>query len=174
VRGCRRAWQKGHEMERRWKLSGNTGKRATSAELAGFLETSMRQFGHASLPFVSAAHDEPGQAWRAGSTLRRLSHQSCRQPRQPNLQGRAFLSSAEKIFRGPANRAAALSTRPFRARFWGGHANSWSESFSCGALVFLSPFARTWSAQRSGWALVGPMEGQAVQCTASAPSLEIL
>jgi hypothetical protein len=37
------------------------GQARNASELAGLLESSLRQLGHASLPFVGAAHDNPSQ-----------------------------------------------------------------------------------------------------------------
>src|SRR5580658_2942755 len=83
--GLEAAWQHGQVLN--------------TVELGGLIETSLLQLGYASLPFVTAAHDDP-------ACLATLD-QSCDAfitnhvaNRASRLQGRTFLSSTEKIFPG--------------------------------------------------------------------------
>jgi urease accessory protein len=73
------------------------GEVRNPAELASFMEASLEQLGRGSIPFVTAAHDQPdeaGQLDRHCDTFL-TNHVANRASR---LQGRAFLASSGKIF----------------------------------------------------------------------------
>jgi urease accessory protein len=83
-------------LEAAWQHGEVRGR----AQLASLLEASLRQAGHAALPFVLAAFDEPDRL----NEFDRLcdafttSHVANRASR---LQGQALLASAERIFGAP-------------------------------------------------------------------------
>jgi urease accessory protein len=83
-------------LEAAWQHGEIRGR----AELLQFAEASLSQLGHATLPFVTAAHREPARL----AELDRLcdaftsNHVANRASR---LQGQALLASAERIFAHP-------------------------------------------------------------------------
>ena len=81
--GLEAAWQHGEIRNR--------------AELASFLQTSLGQFGHAVLPFMTAAHREPEKFTEFDRlcdafTTNHVANRASR------LQGRALLASAGRIY----------------------------------------------------------------------------
>src|SRR5260370_24110485 len=76
------------------------GELRNSSELASFVDASLRQFGHSSLPFTIAAHAEPAQLIELDLLCESftLNHVANRASRS---QGRALLASAERIFALP-------------------------------------------------------------------------
>jgi len=68
-------------------------------ELMLFVEASLEQLGHATLPFVAAAFDLPGQVveWDALCDVFITNHVANRASR---AQGRAFLSAVERLSNG--------------------------------------------------------------------------
>jgi urease accessory protein len=73
------------------------GEVSNSSALASFLEASLEQLGNASLPFVTAAHDQPEDADELDRRCEAFltNHVANRASR---LQGRAFLASSGRIF----------------------------------------------------------------------------
>lgn len=76
------------------------GELRTSAELASFVDASLRQFGRNALPFTLAAYAEPGRLIELDQlcdsfTLNHVANRASRS------QGRALLASAERIFALP-------------------------------------------------------------------------
>jgi urease accessory protein len=146
------------------------GQARNACELGALLESSLRQFGHASLPFVNAAHDDP-------ACLATLD-QSCDAfitnhvaNRASRLQGRAFLSSTEKIFPGRRN------DRPPCGHFapvFGAVARSLGLQRSRAARLFFFLHLRGLVAAAIRLGIVGPMEGQALQHRLSPVAGEIL
>lgn len=81
--GLEAAWQHG-------EVRGRT-------ELLTFVEASLAQLGHATLPFVTAAFDEPGRLTEFDQlcdafTTNHVANRASR------AQGRAFLTAAERVF----------------------------------------------------------------------------
>lgn len=81
--GLEAAWQQGEVRDRK--------------ELASFLEASLQQLGHASLPFVTAAFDQPARVaeWDGLCDAFTTNHVANRASRS---QGRAFLAAVERIY----------------------------------------------------------------------------
>jgi urease accessory protein len=82
--GLEAAWQHGEVRNR--------------AELAFFIEASLQQLGHAALPFVMAAYDEPEKLNEFDHlcdvfTTNHVANRASR------AQGRAFLTAVERIFK---------------------------------------------------------------------------
>jgi len=135
------------------------GEARNGSELAALLETSLRQFGHASLPFFDAAHDDPGQLGALDQCCDAFltNHVANRASR---LQGRAFLSSAGKIFPGP--RIGPPSFGHFAPVFGAVTRFLGLKRFRAAHLFFFLHLRGLMAAAiRLG--IVGPMEGQALQ-----------
>jgi urease accessory protein len=135
------------------------GEMRNSSELKALLESSLRQLGHASLPFVSAAHDDP-------SKLVALDH-ACEAfltnhvaNRASRLQGRAFLSSTEKIFPG---RQMARPPCGHFAPVFGVVARSLGLERSRAGRMYFFQHLRGLMAAAIRLGIVGPLEGQALQ-----------
>ena len=142
--GLEAAWQHGEIRNR--------------TELAGLLETSLWQFGHSSLPFFNLAHLEPPQLeaidLRCDAFL--SNHVANRASR---LQGRAFLSSAEKIFP-----SVKISPPPcgHLAPVFGVATRSLGLKRNRGARLFLFLHLRGLVSAAIRLGIVGPMEGNAL------------
>ena len=143
--GLEAAWQHGQVLN--------------TVELGGLIETSLLQLGYASLPFVTAAHDDP-------ACLATLD-QSCDAfitnhvaNRASRLQGRAFLSSTEKIF--PGRQISRPPCGHFAPVFGAVTRTLGLERSRAGRLFFFQHLRGLMAAAiRLG--IVGPMEGQALQ-----------
>lgn len=146
------------------------GQVHNSLELGALMESSLRQLGHASLPFVTAAHDNP-------ACLATLD-QSCDAfitnhvtNRASRLQGRAFLSSTEKIFPG---RYKGLAPCGHFAPVFGATSRSLRVERSRAARLFFFLHLRGLIAAAIRLGIVGPMEGQALQHRLRSVAAEIL
>jgi urease accessory protein len=141
------------------EASWQHGEVRNRSELAALLETSLRQFGHASLPFFNAAHDAPGQLGALDQCCDAFltNHVANRASR---LQGRAFLASAEKIF--PRRQLEAPSCGHF-APVFGAATRSLGLKRPRAASLFLFLHLRGLVAAAIRLGIVGPMEGQALQ-----------
>lgn len=73
------------------------GEIPSRAALASFIEASLRQLGHASLPFVTAAHRDPNQVAELDQLCDACASNHVAN-RASRLQGRALLNSAQRIF----------------------------------------------------------------------------
>jgi urease accessory protein len=152
------------------EASWQHGEVRNASELAGLLETSLRQLGHASLPFVCAAHDDPGNLpvldQRCDSFI--TNHVANRASR---MQGRTFLSSTDRIFPG---RRLAPPPRGHFAPIFGAVARTLGlERCRAGRMFFFQHLRGLISAAiRLG--IVGPMEGQALQHRTVPAAHEIL
>ena len=133
------------------------------AELASFLEASLVQLGHGSLPFVTASHEDG----RAGELLDRLcdaflsSHVANRASR---LQGRAFLASSAKIFNvGEVGRVAKQFPFGHFTPAFGAVTRALELSRSEAARLFFFQHLRGLVAGAIRLGIAGPMEAQALQ-----------
>jgi len=154
--GLEAAWQHGEARNR--------------TELAALLETSLRQFGHASLPFCNAAHAEPGQLGDLDQCCDAFltNHVANRASR---LQGRAFLASAERIFPG---RQINLPSYGHLAPVFGATMRSLGLKRVRAARLFFFLHLRGLVAAAIRLGILGPMEGQALQHRLSVVAEEIL
>jgi urease accessory protein len=135
------------------------GEARNSSELAALLETSLRQLGHSSLPFVGAGHDEPGQLLALDQCCDAFlsNHVANRASR---LQGRAFFSSTEKIFPG------RQMGRPLCGHFapiFGAVSRTLGLARPRAGCMFLFQHLRGLIAAAIRLGIVGPIEGQALQ-----------
>jgi urease accessory protein len=146
------------------------GEVRSASELAALLESSLRQLGHASLPFVGEAHGDPGQLAALDECCDAFltNHVANRASR---LQGRAFLSSAEKIFPG---RHVVRPTCGHFAPIFGATARALGLERLRAARLFLFIHLRGLVAAAIRLGIVGPMEGQALQHRLSPVAGEIL
>jgi urease accessory protein len=146
------------------------GEVRSASELAALLESSLRQLGHASLPFVGEAHGDPGQLAALDECCDAFltNHVANRASR---LQGRAFLSSAEKIFPG---RHVVRPTYGHFAPIFGATARALGLERLRAARLFLFIHLRGLVAAAIRLGIVGPMEGQALQHRLSPVAGEIL
>jgi urease accessory protein len=146
------------------------GEVRNASELAALLETSLRQLGHASLPFVSAAHDEPGQLpvldkWCDTFITSHVANRASR------LQGRAFLSSMEKIFPG---RQIVHPPCGHFAPVFGTVTRTLGLERSRAERMFFFQYLRGLIAAAIRLGIVGPMQGQALQHRLNPLAAEIL
>jgi urease accessory protein len=146
------------------------GQVQNTLELGGLMESSLRQLGHASLPFVTAAHDDPSGLAPLDQSCDSFitSHVANRASR---LQGRAFLSSTERIFHG---RYKALAPCGHFAPVFGAISRALGVERSRAARLFFFLPLRGLLAAATRLGIVGPMEGQALQHRLSAVAGEIL
>ena len=151
--GLEAAWQHGEVCNR--------------TELAFFVEASLGQFGHGALPFMLAAHADPGRL----SELDQLcewfttNHVANRASR---LQGRAFLASARRIFCVPALERflPSADARPLNYHWspvFGVVVRSLEIDRDSAARLFLFVHLRGLIASAVRLGIVGPMEGQSLQ-----------
>jgi urease accessory protein len=146
------------------------GEIRNSAALADFLKSSLRQLGHGSLPFFNAAHESPERLQELDLHCDAFltNHVANRASR---LQGRAFLSSSDKIFKKPQTQAPPCG---HLAPVFGVVARSLRlPRFRAGNLFFFQHLRGIVAAAiRLG--IVGPLEGQAMQHQLTPVSLAIL
>ena len=139
------------------------GEVRNPAELALFLETSLEQLGHGSLPFVTAAHDEPddaGELDRFCDTFL-TNHVANRASR---LQGRAFLASSARIFSSTeVGRKAREFPMGHLAPVFGTITRSLEVSRARASRLFFFQHLRGLVAGAIRLGIVGPMEAQACQ-----------
>jgi urease accessory protein len=158
--GLEAAWQHGEVRQ--------------SSELASFIEASLAQLGHGSLPFVTAAHDEPD----AAAELDRLcdcfltNHVANRASR---LQGRSFLASSRRIFHS-IEIAPAAKSFPIGhfAPAFGAVARLLDVSRKGTASLFFFQHLRGLVAGAVRLGIAGPMQGQALQHRLAPRALAIL
>ena len=142
--GLEAAWQHGEIRHRDHLLS--------------FAEAGLLQLGHAALPFVTTAHAEPDRV----AELDRLcdvftsNHVANRASR---LQGRAFLTAAQKIFE------VSLSESPFLhiAPVFGASLRQLNVTGETAARLFFFSHLRSVLAAAVRLNIVGPMEAQILQ-----------
>ncbi len=139
------------------------GEICDSAALASFLEASLEQLGHASLPFVTAAHDEPDHARELdGHCDAFLSNHVAN--RASRLQGRAFLASSGRIFcSGEVVRKCKEFLLGHFAPAFGAVTGVLGISRSDAARLFFFQHLRGLVAGAIRLGIAGPMEAQACQ-----------
>jgi urease accessory protein len=139
------------------------GEVQNSAELAAFIEASLDQLGHGSLPFCTGAHDEQERV----EELDRLcdcflvNHVSNRASR---LLGRSFLASSGRIF--PAREIAGASKRFPCGHFapvFGAVTRALGVSRVGAGNLYVFQHLRGLVAGAVRLGIVGPMEGQGLQ-----------
>jgi len=139
------------------------GETRDSQSLARFCEASLWQFGFASLPFMTATHRDPERVLEVNKifdcfTTNHVANRASR------LQGRAFLSSAKRIFPvlnaelGPVETSFCHLAPIFGVIL---RALSIDCPTASRLLIFFHVRSLTSSAVRLG--IVGPMEAQGLQ-----------
>jgi urease accessory protein len=146
------------------------GEIGNSAALADFIETNLRQFGHASLPFFNAAHESPEQLaeFDLHCDAFLTNHVANRASR---LQGRAFLSSSSRIFQKSGMRQSPCG---HFAPIFGVVTQSLELPRFRAAHLFLFQHVRGLIGSAIRLGIVGPMEGQASQHRLTPVAMEIL
>jgi urease accessory protein len=145
-------------LEAAWQHGEVRGR----AELLAFIEASLHQAGHASLPFVMAAFGEPeklpgfDQLCEAFTT----NHVANRASRS---QGRAFLSALERVFNSERRTPNAELRFAHFAPVFGASLRRLEVSRETTARMFLFQHLRGVLAAAVRLNLVGPMEAQTVQ-----------
>ena len=146
--GLEAAWQHG-------EIRGRT-------ELVAFIETSLDQLGHASLPFVTAAFDVPEKlagldqycdAFMTNHVANRASR----------AQGRAFLTAVERIFDAEGDRRKAESACAHFAPVFGACLRHLDVSREATTRMFIFNQLRAVLAAAVRLNIVGPMEAQILQ-----------
>lgn len=134
------------------------GEIRQSEDLKRFLEASLHQVGHATLPFVTTAHEFPDRTaeWDQRCDAATTNHVANRASR---LQGRAFLASTERIF---SIESRALPCGHYAPAF-GMTASGLRFPRETAARVFLYGHLRGLVSSAVRLGIVGPMEGQRLQ-----------
>jgi urease accessory protein len=139
------------------------GEICNPGELESFVEASLAQLGHGSLPFVTAAHDETESEAELDCLCDALlsNHVANRASR---LQGRALLSSAAKIFRsGDIGRQAGHFPLGHFAPVFGAVLRVLGVSRASAGRLFFFQHLRGLAAGAIRLGIAGPMEAQAMQ-----------
>jgi urease accessory protein len=140
------------------------GELKNARELQSFLEASLLQVGHSSLPFMTATHREPRRLVefdRVCDTFI-LNHVANRASR---AQGRAFFAAARQIFGLPEFETAQVEQPPFfhLAPISGLVTRSLEIEFDFACSLFLFQHLRGLIAAALRLGVVGPLEGQGLQ-----------
>jgi urease accessory protein len=160
--GLEAAWQHGEVKNR--------------GELISFIETSLLQLGSAALPFVIAAHNEPGrlrefdQLYEAFTT----NHVANRASR---AQGKAFLAAVQRIFlSGKGSQSPRLSDTPFNhfPCVFGGALSLLDIPAEIATRLFFFNHLRGIVAAAVRLNIVGPMEAQTLQQQLSSTTEKVM
>ena len=145
--GLEAAWQHGEIRNR--------------AELGSFIEASLHQFGHGSLPFMTAAHKQPGDLAELDEFCHVFlsNHVANRASR---LQGQAMFASARRIYRLPALEAIS-PPHGHMAPVFGLVTNALGVELESSARLFIFAHLRGLIAAAVRLGIVGPMDGQTLQ-----------
>ncbi len=146
--GLEAAWQHGEVRNR--------------DQLASFVEASLNQLGHAALPFVTAAHDEPDHLAEFDQLCDAFTNNHVAN-RASRAQGRALASAVERIFN------VELRTPNFELRFthlapvFGACFSRLGVSRDTTARMFFFNQLRGLFAAAVRLNVVGPMDAQTLQ-----------
>jgi len=157
--GLEAAWQHGEVRNR--------------TELVSFIEAGLQQLGHAALPFVMAAFDEPEKLGEFDQlcdvfTTNHVANRASR------VQGRAFLSAVERIFNSKFKiQNSKLSCAHF-APVFGACLGELKVSRETTARMFFFNQLRSVLVAAVRLNIVGPMEAQMLQQRTSAKAEEFL
>ena len=132
-------------------------------ELLSFVEASLVQLGHGTLPLMLAAFDDPAN-WTAVDAFAEAFLTNHVANRASRLQGRAFLSAMERIFKPKVGQAPppAISFCHYAPAF-----GAWMPRFNLprtsAIRLFFFNHLRSTLAAAVRLNIVGPMESQAMQ-----------
>lgn len=138
-------------------------------DLASFVEASLHQLGRSALPFVNAVHRAPA----ALGDVDRLCHAMTSNHvanRASRLQGRALVSSAERIFGTPSLDAPHGHFAPV----FGAITRLLEVSGDAAAELFAFCHLRALTASAVRLNIVGPLEAQAMQHQLAPQAREIV
>jgi len=127
-------------------------------QLQSFIEAGLHQLGHAALPLVSTAHAEPERLVELDRLCDAFTSNHVAN-RASRLQGRAFLTAAQKIF------AVTLPESPCRhfAPVFGASLRNLEVSRETTARLFFFSHLRSVLAAAVRLNIAGPMEAQMLQ-----------
>jgi len=172
--GLEAAWQQGEVKNR--------------GELISFVEASLHQLGHASLPFVIAAHNEPGRLEEFDQLCDAFTSNHVAN-RASRAQGKAFLVAVQRIFLvGQASRPSPLKTEDANREtgkmpvlqfnhfpcIFGGALRLLDVPHETAMHLFFFSHLRAIFAAAVRLNIVGPMEAQSLQHQFSATAENIL
>ena len=153
------------------------GEIQTSDELHDFLLTSLRQLGHAAVPFVRASRAELGtfeplDAWSDALLLNHVANRASR------AQGAAMLSAAAKTFDRPALDALLTAAKARRlpthfAPAFGASCDALGLTPDQAARLFLFVSLRGMISAAVRLGAVGPMEAQRLQQRLAKPMEDV-
>jgi urease accessory protein len=147
-------------------------------DLRRFIEASLCQFGHAALPFMTAAYDHP-ERWLELDQLSDCFTTNHVAKRASCLQGHALLASAERIFTTPRLQHLKLSSGETSAYVhlapvFGVILRELCFSRSQAARLFFFLHLRGLVSAAVRLGVVGPLQGQALQHRLAAQAEEML
>jgi urease accessory protein len=159
--GLEAAWQHGEVRNR--------------ADLISFIEAGLQQLGHAALPFVTAAFDEPEKLGEFDQlcdvfTTNHVANRASR------AQGQAFLAAAERIFKAESGKRKAEKESSFAhfAPVFGSCLRRLDVPRETAARLFFFNQLRGVLAAAVRLNIVGPMEAQMLQHRLARKAEEIL
>ena len=143
------------------------GEVRNSAELVAFIDAGLHQFGHGSLPFMTAAYDRPDDFVEIDRLCECFitNHVANRASR---LQGKALVNSAERIFAMPElqhlRQTVDLEGSPCHlAPVFGVMAHSFEIRREAAARLFFFLHLRGLISSAVRLGIVGPLEAQGLQ-----------
>ncbi len=146
--GLEAAWQHGEVRNR--------------AELVSFVEAGLLQLGHASLPFVLAAFDEPEKLAECDQLCDAFTSNHVAN-RASRAQGRAFLTAVERIFKSEIQNPKSEIHFAHFAPVFGACLRRLEVSRDTTARIFFFSHLRSVLAAAVRLNCVGPMEAQMLQ-----------
>jgi len=158
-------------LEAAWQ-HGEVGNRL---EFRGWLDASMQQLAHTSLPFVNMAHEAPQRLpeWDRLCDAFTANHVANRASR---LQGKALLAAAQRIFK-PDPRLLKSEVDPplsgHLAPVFGAVTRSLSFPHGASVRLFIFMHLRSVIAAAVRLNIIGPMDGQAIQHDYAGPDAAI-
>ena len=142
------------------------GEVGTRHELAGFLDAALIQAGHGALPLVLATHREPGRLEELDSLCHDFTTNHVAN-RASRLQGRAFLTAAQRIFPAVnlsgAHASQAVLPHSHFAPIFGSVLRRLGVGEVATASAFLFSHLRGLLASAVRLNIIGPMEAQVLQ-----------
>jgi len=157
--GLEAAWQHGEVRNR--------------ADLISFAEAGLQQLGHAALPLVLAAFDEPARLAELDQLCDAFTSNHVAN-RASRAQGRAFLSAVERIFKAEGGKRKAETNCAHFAPVFGFCLRQLQVSRQTAGRMFFFNQLRSVLAAAVRLNIVGPMEAQMLQQQLALKAEEIL
>ena len=153
------------------------GEVQNSKELVAFIDASLGQLRHGSLPFVKATFEEPGSFEEVDHLCDTFtsSHVANRASR---AQGQALLVAAERIFTSPSVKTLRQSViaRDLPGHFapvFGAVARALNLQLETASGLFVFLQLRGWISAAVRLGIVGPLEGQSIQHRLSDKAVQV-